>query len=231
MGAGRAALRLPAMGIGIYTTVVRCCTCGERTCLRSDFWADQDVGSWSEYISISSVTATYGSALTAAHFWKSPKVSKRLLPHHLAPRLGSVFPHSGLNPWAAATRHPWRGAANPASCRFTHGFKPAFGQRGQRGAQDQDQVPEPEPEPDQKITDFVSVLGSRSYTAHAPTIRSALRPPRFVFDLRRPVNHAGRSPTLIWGVNRQDAGLAALGQGWPIAAAPQINVGVRACRA
>jgi len=36
---------------------------------------------------------------------------------------------------------------------------------------------------------------------------------------------------LIWGVNRQDAGLAALGQGWPIAAAPQINVGVRACRA
>ena len=32
-------------------------------------------------------------------------------------------------------------------------------------------------------------------------------------------------------VNRQDAGLAALGQGWPFAAAPQINVGVRACRA
>ncbi|AZF01585.1 Threonine synthase [Pseudomonas orientalis] len=64
---------------------------------------------------------------------KSAKVSKTLLPHHSAPRLSSVCPHSGLNPWAAATRHPWRGAANPASCRVTHGFKPAFGQRGLTG--------------------------------------------------------------------------------------------------
>ena len=64
---------------------------------------------------------------------KSAKVSKTLLPHHSAPRLGSVCPNEGLNPWAAATRHPWRGAANPASCRVTHGFKPAFGQRGLTG--------------------------------------------------------------------------------------------------
>ena len=48
---------------------------------------------------------------------KSGKVSKTPLPHHSAPRLGSVCPNTGLNPWAAATRHPWRGAANPASCR------------------------------------------------------------------------------------------------------------------
>ena len=64
---------------------------------------------------------------------KSGKVSKTLLPHHSAPRLGSVCPNAGLNPWAAATRHPWRGAANPASCRVTHEFKPAFGQRGLTG--------------------------------------------------------------------------------------------------
>jgi len=64
---------------------------------------------------------------------KSAKVSKTLLPHHSAPRLGSVCPNTGLNPWAAATRHPWRGAANPASCRVTHEFKPAFGQRGLTG--------------------------------------------------------------------------------------------------
>jgi hypothetical protein len=48
-------------------------------------------------ISISAVTAAYGSALTAGHFWKSrepdqPKVTKNALPHHLAPRLGSVCP-------------------------------------------------------------------------------------------------------------------------------------------
>src|SRR5471032_3235717 len=62
-----------------------------------------------------------------------PKVTKRSLPHHSAPRLGSVCPHSGLNPWAAVTGHPWPNTANPASCRVTHGFKPAFGQRGLTG--------------------------------------------------------------------------------------------------
>ena len=64
---------------------------------------------------------------------KSGKVSKTLLPHHLAPRLGSVCPHSGLNPWAAVMGHPWPRTANPASCRVTHEFKPAFGQRGLTG--------------------------------------------------------------------------------------------------
>ena len=46
-------------------------------------------------ISVAAVTAALGSALTAAHFWKSPKVSKRLSPHHSVPRLGSACPHSG----------------------------------------------------------------------------------------------------------------------------------------
>ena len=64
---------------------------------------------------------------------KSGKVSKALLPHHSAPRLGSVCPNADLNPWAAATRHPWRGAANPAGRRVSHEFKPAFGQRGLTG--------------------------------------------------------------------------------------------------
>ena len=62
-----------------------------------------------------------------------PKVSKRSSPHHSVPRLGSACPHSGLNPWAAAMGHPWPSAANPASCRVAHGFKPAFGQRGLTG--------------------------------------------------------------------------------------------------
>ncbi|TWR59521.1 hypothetical protein FIV39_27530 [Pseudomonas grimontii] len=44
------------------------------------------------YISVAAVTAAYGSALTAAHFWKGPKVSKRPSPHHSAPRPGSVCP-------------------------------------------------------------------------------------------------------------------------------------------
>ena len=90
-------------------------------------------GGGAVYISIPWVTATYGSALTAAHFLRDQKVSKKSSPHHSAPRPGSVCPNAGLNPWAAAMGHPWPSAANPASCRVTHGFKPAFGQRGLTG--------------------------------------------------------------------------------------------------
>ena len=55
------------------------------------------------------------------------------MPHHSAPRLGSGCPPADLKPWAAATGHPWPNAANPASCRVTHGFRSAFGQRGLTG--------------------------------------------------------------------------------------------------
>ena len=180
-------------------------------------------------ISVSSVTAAYGSALTAAHFWKGPKVSKRPSPHHSAPRLGSVCPHSGLNPWAAVMGHPWPRTANPASCRVTHGFKPAFGQRGftgrrrskarSRSKADQKQIkswsgvhhPVGAGLPAMQATRYIrhtQVMPSQASqlpqgTASAPETRSAIRPPRCVFDLRRPVKHAGRNSAWIWGVNRQ----------------------------
>ncbi|TKK29971.1 hypothetical protein PspCFBP13528_16710 [Pseudomonas sp. CFBP13528] len=44
-----------------------------------------------EYISVSAVTATMGSAFTAGHFWKrAPKVTKKALapPLGTSPRLG-----------------------------------------------------------------------------------------------------------------------------------------------
>src|SRR5476651_1417268 len=63
----------------------------------------------------------------------SAKVSKTLLPHHSAPRLGSVCPHSGITTRAAATGRPCPVAAKPASCRFTRSVLPAFGQRGLTG--------------------------------------------------------------------------------------------------
>src|SRR5476649_2651469 len=61
------------------------------------------------------------------------KVSKTLLPHHSAPRLGSVCPLSGITARAAATGRPCPVAAKPASCRFTRSVLPAFGQRGLTG--------------------------------------------------------------------------------------------------
>ncbi|TKJ77514.1 hypothetical protein PspCFBP13509_18825 [Pseudomonas sp. CFBP13509] len=36
-----------------------------------------------EYISVAAVTADIGSALTAAHFWKGPKVSMDLFPQNV----------------------------------------------------------------------------------------------------------------------------------------------------
>ena len=88
------------------------------------------------YISIdpfARVVRNHLSALTASYFWKGPKVSKRLLPHHSAPRLSSVCPHSGITPRAAATGRPCPVAAKPASCRFTRSVLPAIGQRGLTG--------------------------------------------------------------------------------------------------
>jgi len=73
------------------------------------------------------------------------------------------------------------------------------------------------------------------YIAVSSHNRSAVRPPRelliWLLILGAPLNHAGRNPMLIRRGNRQDAGLAALGQGWPFAATLRINVGLRACRA
>src|SRR5471032_2940218 len=41
----------------------------------------------------------YGFRPYGGSLWKSTKVTKGLLPHHSAPRLGSVCPNAGLNPW------------------------------------------------------------------------------------------------------------------------------------
>jgi len=52
------------------------------------------------------------------------------------------------------------------------------------------------------------------------------------FDLRRPVKPRWPEFDIDSAVQTgMDAGLAALGQGWPFAAARRINVGLRACRA
>ena len=166
-------------------------------------------GSWlacnsglSAYISIPAVTATYGSALTAGHFWKGPKVTKRPSPHHSAPRPGSVCPNAGFAAWAAAMGHPWPSAANPASCRVTHAAKPAFGQRGLTGRfQIKSRARRPYSRPV-----FEGELSETFGGKPAPGNHDAKRA-AFDLDLLlilgAPLNHAGRNSTGIWGVNRQ----------------------------
>ena len=70
-----------------------------------------------------------------------------------------MCPHSGFGAWAAALGHPWPSAANPASCRVAHGFKPAFGQRvfmGRLRSRSRSKAS------DQKIADFVSAKDVRA---------------------------------------------------------------------
>jgi len=57
----------------------------------------------------------YGFRFYSESLLKSAKVTQTLLPHHLAPRLGSVCPHSGIAPRVAAMGHPCPSAAKPAS--------------------------------------------------------------------------------------------------------------------
>ncbi len=207
----------------------------------------------------------------------SAKVSKTLLPHHSAPRSGSVCPLSGTTARAAATGRPCPVAAKPASCRFTRSVLPAFGQRGltgrlrsrskadqqhsglqaglsgvkQRQRQNQnlkrarykcgswlacDSINwvylmhrgvciAGKPAPTEKQSCISFRFGFRFgfgfcsgfYHSSRPVGRCAL-----AFDLDLALT-APISPRPNAGgaerVNRQDAGLAALGQGWPIAAA------------
>src|SRR5471030_289128 len=75
----------------------------------------------------------YGFRPYGGSLWKSPKVTKGLLPHHSAPRLGSVCPNEGTTERAAATGRPCPVAAKPVSCRFSRSVLPAFGQRGLTG--------------------------------------------------------------------------------------------------
>ncbi|AZE85097.1 Threonine synthase [Pseudomonas orientalis] len=106
--------------------------CGRGLAPDGGLRADQDAGSDRVHIR-SCGNGCLGFRSYSGSLLKSAKVSKTLLPHHSAPRPGSVCPNAGLNPWAAAMGHPWPSAANPASCRVTHEFKPAFGQRGLTG--------------------------------------------------------------------------------------------------
>ena len=106
--------------------------CGRGLAPDGGLWADQDAGLDRVHIRFCG-NGCYGFRFYSGSLLKSAKVSKTLLPHHSAPRSCSVCPLSGLNPWAAAMGHPWPSGANPASCRVTHGFKPAFGQRGLTG--------------------------------------------------------------------------------------------------
>ena len=184
---------------------------------------------------------------------EKPQSNQRALapPLGASPRLGMpAVRHCSVGPPRSAIHG--RVAATPASCRGAHCAIPACGHRGLTGRLRSKARSTATPEREAAFPcgsggatirlarecggSVMDILTDTPHSrasplpqgyAHDSTIRSAVRPPRFAcdFDLSAPLNHAGRHPILILGVNRQDAGLAALGHGWPIAATPKINVG------
>ena len=81
--------------------------------------------------------------------WKSPKVTKGLLPRHSVPRLGSACPHSGIAPGARRHRPSMAGGGYrgiPAAVPPAQRLRSASG----KGAADQDQDQKPKPKPKQR---------------------------------------------------------------------------------
>ncbi len=120
---------------------------------------------WIGGLSVAAGVAAGGFALTATHFSRRRKVSKRLCPRRTALRLGSVFPRYGVHPGASPPvcfaappldgcgSAAWRCAPNP---RMNTYARPAEGAKNQEPHQKPEPEPEPEPEPDQKIAAFGS---------------------------------------------------------------------------
>jgi len=180
---------------------------------------------------------SYSGSLLA----NAPKVTKRSLPHHSVPRLGSACPHSGTAPRAAATARPWPVAAKSASLPIYPLHRAYLRPSWLTGPSDQNQKPDQKQRrssvgaglpakkpraprsfrmPTSSLTTFASKL--------APTNRSSRPVGRCAvafdldLDLRRPVKPRWPNAGSTERVNRQDAGLAATGQGRPVAAARAV---------
>ena len=148
----------------------------------------------------------------------------------------------------AAMGHPWPSAANPASMpvyplRRTS-TRPLEGARKSKAKAKPARRPDSRPDcrlcprsncgseparderPDNAFIQTGRVIvdvhreQARSHRGSGTPVkvRSAVRPPRFGFGFGRPVKPRWPNAGIAQWVNRQDAGLAALGQGRPIAA-------------
>ena len=166
----------------------------------------------------------YGGSLS-----KSAKVTKALCPaiRCLAQARHALTPALLRGP--AAIGHPWPGAATAASlprCPLRNTCVRPLG----KGRTDQDQKQKQKQKQKQRQDKKIAAFGS-SYrrNMYMLLIRPVGRPPRFAFAVHAPSR--GRVEVLRSGQPGMDAGLAAYGHGWPIAAGPRSRTGARACRA
>jgi hypothetical protein len=157
------------------------------------------------------------------------------LPLHSVPRLGSACPHSGIAPGARRHRPSMAGggyrgilAAVPPAQRL----RSASGKGASRSrskakatatatARSTASRASPLPHKADRRTAFAS---------HHSTGRALARLQLLILRCTPPIS-GGFVPVLRSGQPGMDAGLAAPGHGWPMAAGPRSRTGARACRA
>ncbi len=163
---------------------------------------------------------------------EKPQSNQRALPHHSVPRQGSACPHSGIAPGARRHRPSMAGGGYlgiHAEVPPTQYLRSASG----NGAGDQKpkQSKAKQSKAKQSKAKHQNFFDSTAHThpeSGRPVGRLALAL-ALAFDFLAPSR--GRVEVLRSGQPGMDAGLAAPGHGWPMAAGPRSRTGARACRA
>jgi hypothetical protein len=162
-----------------------------------------------EDISIAAVTATYGFALTASHFRKAGMPAQAKVTKALCPAIRCHRP--------SMAGGGYRGI--PAAAPPAQRLRSASG----KGAADP--KPKQKPQQDQKIA---ASLRSTAPTGKCVHVRSGRPVGRLALALAVHAPSRGRVEVLRSGQPGMDAGLAAPGHGWPMAAGPRSRTGARA---
>ena len=89
--------------------------CGSGLARESGLIGDQDLEAYRVHIHSCGNGHLGFRSYSGSLLANAPKVTKRSLPHHSVPRLGSACPQSDPSPRVAAMGHPWPSAAKPAS--------------------------------------------------------------------------------------------------------------------
>ncbi len=118
-----------------------------------------------------------------------------------------------------------RGRLPRYPCRGAPCATPAFGLRERGRSRSKTKA---EPRQDQKIA---ASLRSTAPTGKCVHLKSGRPVGRLAFAFAMHAPSRGRAEVLRSGQPGMDAGLAAHGHGWPIAAGPRSRTGARACRA
>ncbi|EUB75419.1 hypothetical protein PMI27_001595 [Pseudomonas sp. GM41(2012)] len=148
------------------------------------------------------------------------------MPLHSVPRLGSACPHSGIAPGARRHRPSMAGGGYRGILAAVPPAQYLRSASGKGASRSKDKA-----KAKAKAKARSTALQERAAnTRFSPLIRPSVSSPA-ALDLEVHAPSRGRVEVLRSGQPGMDAGLAAPGHGWPMAAGPRSRTGARACRA